>query len=471
MEIKNRRFHFIAIGGVGMSGLAKYLIERGAKVTGSDIQESKYTKILEEKGAKIYIGHKKENIEEGMIIVASSAIKEDNPELKRAKEIGNRIYHRSDILKIISEEFSKKEGSYFIGFSGTHGKTTTSGLCAYILTKGKKKPSYVVGGIIPEIGTNGHYDGDKYFIAELDESDGTIEKYTTDIAVINNIEEDHLDHYKNGFKDISKTFNKYLSNKREQKVIINRDNKGNIEFMKEYPEYRYITFGKEESDYTAKNIEYRGFGSKFEVYYRGKEIDKIELEIPGEHNVYNALGVYAAIKEAKIETKEISRYFKEFTGMGRRFQKVSSYEGIEIYDDYAHHPSEIKTMLESIERGKEAKKRIIAIFQPHRYTRLKSLWKEFKESFKSADKLIVLDVYAAGEKEIEGINSEKFVREIGEKDVKYIKGGEEAAAKEIAKTIKANDIIITLGAGSVTKIGKLIEEEYKKGNKIGINIK
>ena len=192
-----------------MSALAKYLIERGADVTGSDMQENKYTHLLEEKGVKVTIGHSPNLIKQNMIVVASSAIKPSNVEIIKAKELGINIYHRSDILKMISDEFSVREDSYFIGYSGTHGKTTTSGLASYILTKAGLNPSFVVGGIIPDINTNGAYNGDKYFIAELDESDGTIQKYSTDIAVINNMEEDHLDYYKNGFENITKTFNKY----------------------------------------------------------------------------------------------------------------------------------------------------------------------------------------------------------------------------------------------------------------------
>ena len=219
-NIVEKHFHFIAIGGVGMSALAKYLYERGAEVSGSDISESKYTHKLQDIGVNVHIGHNAERIKDGMIIVASSAVKNNNPEIIRAKELNLKIYHRSDILKMLSDEFSKRENSYFIGFSGTHGKTTTSGLCSYILEKSGMKPSYVVGGIIPDINTNAKYNSDKFFVAELDESDGTIQKYSTDIAVINNMDEDHLDYYKNGYSDIAAAFNNYLSNKNNQKVII-----------------------------------------------------------------------------------------------------------------------------------------------------------------------------------------------------------------------------------------------------------
>ena len=419
-NIKNKKFHFIAVGGVGMSGLAKYLTELGAEVSGSDFQKSKYTDLLIKCGVKVSIGHNSELINPDMIVVASSAIKNDNPEIIRAKELNLKIYHRSDILKMISDEFSNNQKSCFIGFSGTHGKTTTSGLSSYILSKAGYRPSFVVGGIIPELNTNGFYCDDKYFVAELDESDGTIQKYSTDIAVINNIEEDHLDYYVNGLEDIVKVFNNYLSNKPSQKVIINNDNSGVCYFMKLYPDYNFITFGLNSADYTAKNISYKGFGSKFDVYYKSEYKDTIELTIPGMHNVYNSLAVYAALNEAGVDMSNLSEYFTDFSGMGRRFQKVCSFNGIEIFDDYAHHPSEIKTTLKSIANTKTEGKRLVAVFQPHRYTRLKSLWDEFKLAFNDADKLIILDVFSAGEDKIDNICSSNFAREISHKDVVYV---------------------------------------------------
>ena len=469
MDINNKKFHFIAIGGVGMSALAKYLTERGAQVSGTDIYESKYTHLLEGIGAKVYIGHNADYIKEDMIVVASSAIKEDNPEIIRAKELGLKIFHRSNILKMISDEFSQNPDSFFIGFSGTHGKTTTSGLCAYILEKANLHPSYVVGGIIPEINTNGKYSGCKYFSAELDESDGTIQKYSTDIAVINNMEEDHLDYYKNGFRDIAETFNKYLSNKPEQKVIINNDNNGNTEFMKLYNKYNFITFGLNSADYTAKNIVTKGLSSKFDVYKGNDFLAEIDLCIPGIHNIYNSLAVFAALNEAGVEPDKISEHFKTFTGMGRRFQLVAEYCGIRIYDDYAHHPSEIKTTLKSVKEAVNDNNRVVAIFQPHRYSRLKSLWNDFLEAFNYADKLIITDIYSAGEDKIDGISSERFSEEINHKDSIYVKGDIDTAAEKIFPMLKNNDIVITLGAGTITKIGPEIVKLIK-GNSIGANI-
>ena len=462
MDFINKHFHFIAIGGVGMSALAKYLAERGCIVSGSDIQESKYTHLLENIGVKVTIGHNADLVQPNMIVVASSAIKQNNVEIVRAKELGLKIYHRSDILKMISDEFSKRDNSLFIGFSGTHGKTTTSGLCSYILNKSGYKPSYVVGGIIPELNTNGEYNGEKFFCSELDESDGTIQKYSTDIAVINNMEEDHLDHYINGFSDIAETFNKYLSNKPNQKVIINTDDEGNKKFMSLYPNYKYITFGFKNADYTVENVEYKGFGSEFDIINKGKFLSHIKLSVLGKHNIYNALAVFSALIEAGIKPDEISEYFTGFSGMGRRFQKVCEFNNITIYDDYAHHPSEIKTTLAGAKQSKNANQKVVAIFQPHRYTRLQSLWNEFKSAFSDADELFITDVYSAGEDEILNVNSEKFSHEINHSNSKYVSGSIQDAAEKIFPYLKSNDIVITLGAGSITGLGKLLLNEHNK---------
>lgn len=457
---ENKHFHFIAIGGIGMSGLAKYLLENGYKVTGSDIQESKYTKILEKLGAKIYIGHSEDNIEGTPKIVASTAIRETNPEIQKAKALGLNIMHRSDLLQYIANKFSERNSSLFIGFAGTHGKTTTSGLCSYILEKAGLKPSYVVGGFIPDINTNAKYASDNYFVAELDESDGTIIKYSPDINVINNLEEDHLDFYTNGFEDLLNTFNKYMSGlKATAKNIINIDNEGDRKLIEANSDKKFITFGLNNADYTAKNIEYIDFGSKFEILKDNKIIANIELSVPGEHNVYNALAVFTALTEANIAPENIINEFKSFTGMGRRFQLIEEFNNIKIIDDYAHHPSEIKATIESARNSTD--RRLVAIFQPHRFSRLKSLWKDFMTSFEKADKLIVIDVYAASENEIEGITSENFVNAIDHKDAVYAKGTIKEAAKQIIKDLQPNDIVLTLGAGDITKIGGYLKENYE----------
>lgn len=459
-NFKNKKFHFIAIGGIGMSGLAKYLLELGCTVSGSDIKASKYTKKVEELGAKVYIGHSADNIEPDMTIVASTAIREDNPEKVRAKELGLKVLHRSDVLKIIAEDLKPQDSTrHFIGFSGTHGKTTTSGLCSYVLEKAGYTPSYCVGGIIPDLDTNAKFANGNQFVAELDESDGTITKYHTNVSVINNLEVDHVDFYKNGFDDLLKTFRTHLDNMCEGgKVIVNKDCNGIKKLMATNNDVKFITFGIESGavDYSARNMKFTEFGSEFDVYYRSAKLVTLKLTIPGKHNIYNALAVTAALNEEGIDLEKVKPHFETFSGMGRRFQKVAEFDGIRIFDDYAHHPTEIKTTLDSARLCNT--NRLVAIFQPHRYTRLKGLWDDFLKSFTAVDKLIVVDVYSASEDAIEGVNSKEFARCFANEDVTYIGGSMENAARKILPLLKSGDMVITLGAGDVTRIGGELEK-------------
>ena len=437
------KYHFIAIGGIGMSGLAKYLLEDGHTVSGSDIADSKYTDKLKELGAKVFIGHSAENVPDGAKVVVSTAIRQNNPELMRAKELGLKIYHRSDMLKEIAEQ-AQKTGKIFIGFSGTHGKTTTSGLASYVLEKAGLMPSFVDGGILPDINTNAQHKGGKHFIAELDESDGTIVKYFPDVLVINNLEEDHLDFYKNGMPDLVKTFNQAIS--QAKKVTVNADNKGIKELSG-----NFITYGLNNADYTATNIKYLKDGTEFDIFKNGAFLTGMNIQLSGIHNVYNTLAVVSALAESGLDAEKISKYFYDFTGMGRRFQKVCEIDGIQVFDDYAHHPTEIKATLDAAAQ-KFGKANIVAVFQPHRYTRLQSLWNDFLQAFENAGRVIVTDVYAASEDSIEGITGEKFASEL--KGAEYFGGSIEQVAKNLLPTLKQNDVVIGLGAGTITALGK-----------------
>lgn len=444
------RYHFIAIGGVGMSGLAKYLLQQGFEVSGSDISESKYTKQIKELGGNIFIGHSAVNVPDDAVVVVSSAIRENNPELVEARKKGLEIYHRSDMLAKIS-----RSEKCFIGFSGTHGKTTTSGMCSYVLSKAGLNPSFVVGGIIPEYNVNAEYSPmGKTFVAELDESDGTIVKYSPNIVVVNNLEADHLDHYKNGLEDVVATFEQFLDHlDSKAKILINIDNLG-VQKLKNIS--NYITYGLNRADYMAKNISYEYGYSVFDVYYKSDFLAKIKIILPGEHNVYNTLAVVAALHQEGVDISSVSKYFETFTGMGRRFQKVAQLDGISIFDDYAHHPTEIKSTLSAMKSYTD--KPVIAVFQPHRYTRLKSLWNDFvfalNNSLEDKDRIIITDVYAASEDAIDGINSEIFSKEI--KRAEYISGSISDVAKVLVPTLKDEAVIIGLGAGSITNLAKEI---------------
>ena len=444
------RYHFIAIGGIGMSGLAKYLLEDGHTVSGSDIVDSKYVDKLRKLGAEVFIGQKAENVPNDAIIIKSTAIRDNNPEVVRAKELGLPIYHRSDLLAEIAKT-AQENGKCFIGFSGTHGKTTTSGLASFVLEKGKLNPSFVDGGIIPELNTNAQHKNGKEFVAELDESDGTIVKYHPDILVINNLEEDHLDFYKNGMSDLVKTFNQAIS--QAKKVLVNKDNAG-IQKLSG----NFITFGLDDADYLAKNIEFSKAGTTFEIYHNGKFLTEIKIQLAGVHNVYNTLAVVSALNEAGVDVNAIKDYFLEFTGMGRRFQKVCEIDGIEVYDDYAHHPTEIKATLDAA-ASKFGKENIVAVFQPHRFTRLQSLWNEFKNAFSEAGRVVVTDVYAASEDPIKGISGEAFAKDSG---AEYIGGNMQEVAEKLLPTLKNGNIVIGLGAGTITALGKELEGAKSK---------
>ncbi len=447
------KYYFIAIGGIGMSGLAKYLVEDGCSVLGSDIKQNRNIIELEKLGAKIFIGHDENNLPEDCIVVASTAIKEENPELKKAKKMGLEILHRSDLLARISKGLCKEKKKYFIGYSGTHGKTTTSGLASYVLEKAGLNPSFVVGGIVPHFGINSNAGSGDFFIAELDESDGTIVKYQPEISVINNLEVDHVDFYTDGLQSILDTFNVYLSNlKGTAKVLINNDNSGNIKLMEQNQGINFITFGLNKADYLIKNIEL-GTETTFDIYHKGEFLINLTTQMLGEHNVYNIAAVVASLNETGVNLDLIKEHFYTFSGMGRRFQLSAEFDGIKVYDDYAHHPTEIKATLSSMKVIKD--KNVIAVFQPHRYSRFHGLWEEFLNSFEGADKVFITDVYSASEAPIEGASSEKFTQELSAKiPCEHLKGSVSEVAEQLLPKLKSNDIVIGLGAGTITTLGK-----------------
>lgn len=443
------KYHFIAIGGIGMSGLAKYLLEEGHDVSGSDIEDSKYIDSLRKLGAKVFIGHNEGNLcNDTDVVIVSTAIKESNPELVKARRLGVKVYHRSDLLAEIATAAQSK-GKIFIGFSGTHGKTTTSGFASYLADKSNLEPSFVDGGIVPDINTNAQYKNGKLFVAELDESDGTLIKYSPDVLVINNLEEDHLDFYKNGMDDILEIFNRAIS--QSKKVIVNKDDNG-VKNLKG----NFITFGLNEADYTAKNIKSSSEGVVFDLYKKKEKLSEIKIQLTGIHNVYNTLAVCSALVESGINIEEMKDSFATFTGMGRRFQKVCELGKIEVFDDYAHHPTEIKAVLNAAST-KFGKENIVAVFQPHRYTRLQGLWDEFKGAFSDATRVVVTDVYAASEDKIEGVSGENFAKEAG---FDYINGSIKEVAEKLLPTLTEGQIVIGLGAGTITTLGKYLKEFY-----------
>lgn len=446
-------YYFIAIGGIGMSGLAKYLVEAGFKVLGSDIKRNRNIDELEKLGAKIFIGHDENNLPEHCFVVASTAIKEDNPELMKARKLGLDILHRSDLLARINEGLVDEKKKYFIGYSGTHGKTTTSGLASYVLQKAGLNPSFVVGGIVPEFGINSNAGSGDYFIAELDESDGTIVKYIPEISVINNLEVDHIDFYSNGLQEILDTFKIYLDKlPTGAKVLLNNDDTGNLKLKEQNPNINFITFGLKDADYTAKNINL-GIETTFDVFYKENLLVSLKIQTAGIHNVYNSLAVLSSLNETGVDINAVKEHFYTFTGMGRRLQLSAKFDGVSVYDDYAHHPTEIKATLSALKLM--GFKNIIAVFQPHRYTRFAGLWNDFLTSFSDANKVFVTDVYAASEDKIESAEASKFVEELlTYVPCEHLSGNIQELAKQLLPKLKSGDVVVGLGAGTITTLGK-----------------
>ena len=458
--------HFIGIGGIGMSGIAEILFQSGYHVQGSDLKQSNNTNRLEKLGIKVFIGQKKSNIIDAKIIVVSTAISEKNEEFIAAKKMFLPIVHRSEML---GELMRLKQS---IAIAGTHGKTTTTSLIAKMIEENGMDPTIINGGIISSLDSNARLGNGEWMVVEADESDGSFSKLNPTAAIITNIDLEHLDYHKNE-DNLENAFYNFVSsipfygfvclcidNPRTQRLISKLENK------------KVITYGMSaNADIRATNIYYKNNKMNFSLNIKNnKEFEenvyKIEFSMIGMHNIQNALATIATGIELKIPLTKIKNTLKNFTGVERRFQKVGNFKNTTIIDDYGHHPVEINSAL-SAARFLAPESKIIAIFQPHRYSRLKDLFDDFCSCFNKADHVLLLDVYAAGEKSIkkfESINLEKGLADYGHKNVLYIQN-QNLLAKNLLKLIQPNDLIICLGAGSITKIANSLEEELKNEDK------
>lgn len=445
---KNKKIHFVAVGGIGVSAVAKCMQQLGYQVSGSDIKENKNTNALKEKGANIFIGHKSSNIDGVGALIVSSAIKKDNPEIIAAQNQNIPIFHRSQGLNAITKGLGFDKKPISIGLSGTHGKTTTTGMTTLVFEVAKKSPTFLIGGFLPQLKTNAQAGSGDFVISEMDESDGTIVLYSTDVLLITNLEVDHVDYYTNGLEQIIDTFKTVVS--KTQKVVLNIDDYGCKKLYSNIDKNKIVTYSikSENADFYAKNIHLKENKTVFDVYQKSNLLGQIELKIPGIHNVSNALGVLIVCLEAGLSFSDIKNGLHEFVGTGRRFEFVGKKNEAKYYDDYAHHPTEVKATIES---AKQLAGRVVAVFQPHRYTRFQGFWEEFKDALKSADEVIITDVYSAGEDEIENVNSEKFAKEV--EGFRYFKGDTTAIANQLKDFVRPNDIVLTLGAGTITEVG------------------
>jgi len=448
---KNLKVHFVGIGGISMSGLAETLLHYGYKVSGSDSHTSEIIDKLIRKGATINIGHDASNILGSDMVVYTAAVKWDNPELIKAKELNLPVIDRAEFLGQIMKQYKLS-----IAVSGTHGKTTTTSLIAIILNNANLDPTVMVGGELDAIGGNVRPGKSQYFVAEACEYVESFLKLYPYVGIILNVDADHLDYY-SGIEHIISSFNKFAYLIPEDGyLIVSADNENAIKSSMGVKS-KVITFGlNNKADWTAKNISYddRGCG-KFDAYCMGKFYGSFKLNIPGIHNISNSLSALACANIFNIDKEIIQKSFIEFYGTHRRFEKKGEFKEVVVIDDYAHHPTEIKATLSAAKNYPH--KKLWCVFQPHTYSRTLKLLSEFSQAFKDVDELIITDIYAAREKDTGEISSKILCEKVQENDVnvKYISSFEDIA-NYVSDNASPGDVIITMGAGDVYKIGDIL---------------
>ena len=450
-----KKVHFVGIGGAGMSALAKILVEKGYNVSGSDVKESVMTGILRDLGAKVFIGQRAENVQDTEAIVVSSAIRENNPEVVEAKRLGLKRLHRSDVNAFL---INNSKG---IAVAGAHGKTTTTSMLGVSLDYEGVSPSIIIGGEVDYLGSNAKLGKSDYLVSEADESDGTFLKYYPYIGIVTNVENDHMDHY-GTMENIIKAFTQFLNQIREDGWgVVCFDNE-NIRNIVKNVNRKIVSYAIDhDADYVAANIKADASGTSFDVIHKGENLGTVKLNVPGRHNVLNAMACVVTGITLGQSVAQMAEGLTMFNGAKRRFQTKGKAHGVWVVDDYAHHPTEIATTLKAARQTQP--KRLVCAFQPHRYSRTQLLQKEYGSCFKDADLLVLTDVYSAGEDPIPGIDGELLVKEVaeqtGQKTV-YIKDKKEIAAylKSIAQE---GDLIMTMGAGDIVKCGEELVELLK----------
>lgn len=452
---KIQYIHLIGIGGSGMSGIAEVLLNLGYSVTGSDMAETEITKRLQELGGKIYIGHSPKNIDNTDVVVYSSAVSKENPEVLAARDKRIPVIPRAEML---AELMRLKYG---IAVAGAHGKTTTTSMVSLVLSMAGMDPTVVVGGRFNDIGSNVRLGSSEYLVAESDESDGSFLRLSPIIAVVTNIDEEHLDYYQD-IVQIKDTFVQFMNKVPFYgSVILCLDNE-HLRAVMDKIERRVITYGlTKEAMIRAEGIRFDGFSSEFTVIFEDTVIGRIRLKVPGMHYVSNALAAVAVGLDLSIEFEKIAAALSSYSGVQRRFQIVGEANNITIIDDYAHHPTEIAATLSAV---KSTNRRVVAVFQPHRYTRTKALAKGFGQCFNDADMVVVTNIYGAGEKPIEGVNASLVVKslvESGHSRVMFLQTHDEIV-DFLHGFACPQDVLITLGAGDIWKVGKRLWERLKQ---------
>jgi len=451
MYQKKYHIHFVGIGGIGMSGIAELLLNLGYRVSGSDIAPSEITRRLEELGGKIYGDHAAANLEEVDVVVTSSAIDPDNPEVALALENAIPVIPRAEML---AELMRLK---YSIAIAGAHGKTSTTSLVAAILDQGKLDPTVVIGGKLKSIGVNAVLGQGDFIVAEADESDGSFLKFSPAIAVVTNIDKEHLDFYKD-LENIKSVFLDFIHRIPFYGLaVLCLDNEAVQDIIPRIKN-RYTTYGlSSQADLQAKNVHFDGLQSCFDLYHHGRDLGEICLNMPGIHNIYNSMAAIAVGLELGIRFATIKKALETVQGVQRRLEIKGEIKGATVIDDYGHHPTEVKTTLQALKECWPDRRKVV-VFQPHRYTRTQALFDEFTRAFYQSDVLLVMPIYAASEKPIAGVDAALLCEGIkahGHKDVHCVSGPKEAV-KLLQALLEPEDVLLTLGAGDVWKIGEQV---------------
>ena len=447
---RTKRIHFVGIGGIGMSSIAELLHNQGLTISGSDMKKSEVTQHLEDIGIPIVEGHAPENIGEVDVVVRSSAVKDDNLEIITAKNLRIPVIRRAEMLAEITRM------SFSIGIAGTHGKTTTTSMVGIMLEKAKLEPTIIVGGMVKNFGSNNLMGSGKYIVVEADEYDHSFLTLTPIIAGITNIDADHLDCYQN-LDDIKSAFLTYAEKVPFfGSVIACLDDKGVQSILPKITK-NIVTYGfSKQADVRAENIEMIDFTSSYDLIYKNYKMGRVKLQVTGKHNILNSLLACSVGLELDIPFTSIQEGLFEYKGVYRRFENKGTYKGISIFDDYAHHPTEIMATLDGFRDS--TNRRIVVLFQPHLYSRTRDFAKEFGRAFFSCDKLLIAPIYPARELPIPGVTGELIVNEAkhsGHKNVTYI-DSDDKLVDEVLNALEDGDIFITMGAGRVFTYGEKV---------------
>ncbi len=454
MNIDNyKKIHFIGIGGISMSSLAEILLNKGHIISGSDMRTSPLTEKLEKLGAAIYIGQTAENIKDYDLVVYTAAVKADNPELQAAISKGLKVIDRAELVGMLMLTYTKP-----VSIAGTHGKTTTSSILTEIFLKADTNPTVSIGGILPTINGNFRMGGDEYFILETCEYCDSFLKFNPHSAIILNVELDHTDYFKD-IEQVYSSFNKFAKRIPPEGFLVINGDIENADKVIEDVQCEVITYGSDKSfDWSAANIKFDKSGcASYTAVNCGNKVTEVKLNIPGMHNVYNSLAAFALAYEYGLDIEDITDGISAYTGVDRRFQHKGSFNGITVIDDYAHHPTEIAATLQSADKAE--KNNLWIVFQPHTYTRTHDLLNDFAKVLSRAQNVVLIDIFAAREKDTGIVSSKDLVNKINDLGGNaYYAGSFENAEKYLKENCVSGDMVITMGAGDVFKLGESLIE-------------